>query len=181
MGGLQVYVWRRSDQLTSRASREPPPPVVPSHRFRAHPLITLRFFLRSFVACILLLAGAAGVEAQEPTPSCHGTQQLSEVAELLFGRFVDNHLGVSESDWAGFVAREITPRFPHGLTIIDAVEQRRDPDSEKIIREPSKMVEIVMPGDSDDEARLDAIVLAYKQAFHQKAVHLIVRHNCVAF
>ena len=30
-----------------------------------------------------------------------------------------------------------------------------------------------MPGDSGDEARLDAIVLAYKQAFHQLAEHIV--------
>ena len=181
MGGLQLYVWRRSNQPTSLASGEPPSPFAPSHRLRASALVTLRILLRSFVTCILLLVGELGVNAQAPTLSCHGTQKLSEVAELLFGRFIGSHLGVSESDWARFVAREITPRFPHGLTIIDAVGQWRDPDSEKIVREPSKMVEIVLPGDSDDEARLDAIVLAYKQTFHQNTVHLIVRHNCVAF
>ena len=74
-----------------------------------------------------------------------------------------------------FVARELTPRFPDGLTIIDAIGQWRDRDNGRIVREPSKHVEIVLPGNDDDEARLDAVVAAYKHAFHQQSVGVIVR------
>ena len=33
----------------------------------------------------------------------------------------------------------------------------------------------------DDDARLDAVVAAYKHAFHQHSVGVIVRPACVAF
>lgn len=103
------------------------------------------------------------------------------MAELLFGREIGNHLGVNDADWTHFVDRQITPRFPDGLTMSDAVGQWRDHRSGKIVREPSKRIEIVLPGTPDDEARLEEIVGAYKRAFHQHSVGLIVRSACVAF
>jgi hypothetical protein len=112
---------------------------------------------------------------------CHGTQQARQVAELLFGRDVGHSLGVSESAFSHFVARELTPRFPDGLTISDATGQWRDRGNGSIIREPSKRVEIVLPGAADDETKLDAIVAAYRQHFHQQSVAVILRPACVSF
>ncbi len=79
------------------------------------------------------------------------------------------------------MAREITPRFPDGLTVTDALGQWRDPDSGRIVREPSKRVEIVLPGKADDRTRLDAIMSAYKRQFRQRSVGLIVQPACVSF
>ncbi len=130
---------------------------------------------------ILLTATATGAGAQTATPPCHGAQQPKMVAELMFGRDIGDGGGVSESEWQLFVTRELVSRFPDGLTIIDAVGQWRDRDSGRIVREPSKHVEIVMPGNKDDDARLDAVVDAYKRAFRQHSVGVIVRPACVAF
>ena len=136
--------------------------------------------VRLLVAALLCTA-AAGAAAQSPTPACQGTQQRHDVAELLFGRDIGDRVGVSEPAWRRFVAREITPRFPDGLTVTDALGQWRDPDSGRIVREPSKRVEIVLPGHADDAARLDAIVSAYKRQFQQRSVGLILQSACVAF
>jgi hypothetical protein len=129
---------------------------------------------------LLIMTGrVAG--AQTAPPSCHGSQQSKMVAELLFGRDIGRSVGVSETDWALFVARELTPRFPDGLTITDAVGQRRDRDTGETVQEPSKHVEIVLPGHADDETRLDAVVDAYKHEFRQQSVGVIVRQACVSF
>jgi hypothetical protein len=138
--------------------------------------------VRLYLLSLALLAIAEpGLHAQPQALSCHGTQQVRQVAELLFGRDIGHRPGVSESAWARFVAREMTPRFPDGLTISDATGQGRDPADGTIVREPSKRVEIVLPGAADDEARLDAIVTAYKRDFHQKSVAVIVQPACVSF
>src|SRR5580658_6434191 len=113
----------------------------------------------------MALAGAvAGADAQTAAPSCHGSQQSRTFAELLFGRDIGHRVGVSESDWARFVARELTLRFPNGLTVTDTLGQWRDRDGGGIVREPGKRVEIVLPGNPDDDARLKAAVTAYKHA-----------------
>jgi hypothetical protein len=133
------------------------------------------------LAAVLPCAAAADAAAQSLAPACHGAQQRRDVAELLFGRDIGRRLGVSETAWRRFVAREVTPRFPDGLTVTDALGQWRDPDGGLIVREPSKRVEIVLPGNSDDGARLDAVISAYKRQFRQRSVGLIVQSACVSF
>jgi Protein of unknown function (DUF3574) len=135
-----------------------------------------------FLVNIILLTGAAhNVAAQTSPLACHGAQQPKLVAELLFGRDVRNRVGVSEAAWRSFVAHEITPRFPDGLTIIAATGQWRDPARNRIVREPSTLVMIVLPGSSDDQARLAAIVGAYKRRFHQQSVGVILESACASF
>ena len=129
----------------------------------------------------LLTAAATNATAQALAIVCHGAQRPGQIAELLFGRDIGNHVGVSEAAWARFVAREVTPRFPDGLTITNAIGQWRDPASHRMMREPSKRVEIALPGHADDEARLDAIAAAYKRRFHQHSVGVIVQSACVSF
>jgi hypothetical protein len=140
----------------------------------------MRLFLGSVLGLVLTVAAAGGGDAQTAA-SCHGTLRPREVAELMFGRDTGSHLGGGDRDWARFVAREITPRFPDGLTVTDALGQWRDRDSGRIVRESSKRVEIVLPGKDDDQTRLDAIVAAYKRQFQQQSVAIIVRTACVSF
>lgn len=135
-------------------------------------------FLSCAIVCLTLTATTARAEIQF---LCHGTAQPKQVAELLFGRAINGKHAVSDRDWAHFVARELTPRFPDGLTTTDALGQWRDPASGKIIREESKRVEVVLPGNTDDETRLAAVVDAYKRQFHQRSVGLIMRAACVSF
>jgi Protein of unknown function (DUF3574) len=141
----------------------------------------MRAAILAALSVMLLTAGKTGAGAQTAAPSCHGTQQPKMVVELMFGRDIGRRVGVSEAAWVRFVAREMTPRFPDGLTITDAIGQWRDRVSGRIVREPSKHVEIVLPGNADDDTRLDAIVDAYKRAFHQQSVGVIVRPACVSF
>jgi hypothetical protein len=141
--------------------------------------------MRSALVCslslILLTAAASSATAQSLAIVCHGAQHSGRIAELLFGRDIGNRLGVSEAAWRRFVAREITPRFPDGLTVSDATGQWRDPATGKMVREPSKRIEIVLPGHADDETLLDAIAGAYKRRFHQHSVGVIVQSACVSF
>ena len=140
-----------------------------------------RLTLFSALSFMLLTGAEPALHAQTPTLSCHGTMKVQQVAELLFGRDIGRSIGVSERAWMRFVARQLTPRFPDGLTITDAIGQWRDASSGVIVREPAKRVEIVLPGNDDDQARLDAVVQAYKRAFRQRSVGVIVRPACVAF
>lgn len=133
----------------------------------------------SALSLVVLLATETGGGAQ--SLSCHGTQRPKQIAELLFGRNVGSRLGVSERAWAHFLARELTPSFPDGLTVTDAWGQWRDPVTGRIVHEPTKRVEIVLPGGVDDEARLNAVAEAYKHQFRQQSVGLILRAACVAF
>ena len=139
----------------------------------------MKILPRSAPAIIVALAltGEAGVQLLD----CRGGQKPTQVAELMFGRKVGDRIGVSEGEWSRFVDREITPRFPDGLTVFNAAGQWRDKASSKIVREPSKIVQIVLPGEVEDIVRLNEIAEAYKTRFKQQSVGVIVRPACVSF
>ena len=128
-----------------------------------------------------MLAVALSGSASAQLVDCRGGQRPTQVAELMFGRNIGNRIGVSEARWSQFVDREITPRFPNGLTVFNAAGQWRDRASNRIVREPSKIVQIVLPGEVDDIARLNEIAEAYKLRFKQQSVGMIVRPACVSF
>jgi hypothetical protein len=109
------------------------------------------------------------------------TQVVAPAKLRVFGHNIGGRTGVSESEWGRFVDREITPRFPDGLTVFTARGQWREPGSGKIIREPSKIVHIVLPGNAEDFTRLDEIAEAYKRRFSQHSVVVVVRPACVSF
>jgi hypothetical protein len=127
------------------------------------------------LAAALLLVLAAPVAAQ-PALHCSGAQKSWMVAELLFGRS-----NVSDRSWDRFLAAEVTPRFPDGLTVYDARGQWRNPETKTISRERSKVVMIAMPPGADNDVRLQAVIDAYKTRFRQQSVGLILRPSCVSF
>lgn len=141
--------------------------------------------MRACCICVLAAAfstGLAGpVSARSAAPLCHPPQRPREVAELMFGRDIGQHVAVSVSAWKRFLAREITPRFPDGLTVTSATGQWRDRSTGAIVNEPSLLVSIVLPGNADDQDRLDAIVAAYKRRFHQQSVGVVEQSACVSF
>jgi hypothetical protein len=49
------------------------------------------------------------------------------------------------------------------------------------VHEPSKLVEIVLPGMPDDGERLAQIAAAYKSRFRQQSVAIVVQGACVSF
>jgi hypothetical protein len=123
-----------------------------------------------------LLAGCATL----PPLACGSGQEAMLTAELLFGRKIGERLGVSEAAFRRFIGEEVTPRFPDGLTVLDASGQYRD-SSGRLIREPSKLLLIVLKDEPEGRARLAAIAQAYKSRFHQQSVGTILRPTCVSF
>ncbi len=132
-------------------------------------------------ASAIILAIAWSFSAGAQSSQCRAGLKPQEVAQLLFGRNVGDRLGVSETQWGRFVDREISPRFPDGLTVLDAKGQWRDQARNTIVHEPSKVVEIILPGKDDDLERLNQIAAAYKNRFRQQSVGIVMRGACVSF
>lgn len=130
---------------------------------------------------LLLLLALGRTEAANAQIACQGKQKTMAVAEMMFGRKIGDRIGVSNSAWARFVDSEITPRFPDGLTVVDAAGQWRDPEKKRVVREPSKLVTIVLADALPDLAKLEAIAEVYKSCFRQQAVMIVVRPACVSF
>jgi hypothetical protein len=75
----------------------------------------------------------------------------------------------------------MTPRFPDGLSVLDAAGQWHDKARGRVVREPSKLVIIVTADDAPARDKIAAIVAAYKEQFHQRSVGVVSRPVCAAF
>lgn len=129
---------------------------------------------------LALLAGCSTTRSWPGLASaCAAGEHRAEVAELYLGRNMGDRLGVSDDDFRRFLDEELTPRFPDGLTVLDAAGQWRGQAG--LVREPSKVVVIVLPGKPDDRARLAAAGEAYKARFRQEAVLTLVTPSCARF
>jgi hypothetical protein len=136
--------------------------------------------MRRLLAALLVLPLLGNSASAQPL-ACSAPLKPQQVAELLLGRKIGDRLGVSETQFLNFLDREITPRFPDGLTVYDARGQYRDSERNRIVREPSKVVMIVLPGTSEDMARLNEIADAYKKRFRQQSVGIVLRPACASF
>ena len=130
-----------------------------------------------FFLALPMLAGCTGLKPV----GCSENAKPSVVAELMFGRNIGDRVGVSEADWTRFVDEEVTPRFPDGLTVIDSQGQWRDTERGHVVREPSKVLLVVLSDEADGRTRLAAVADAYKRRFNQQAVATILRPACVSF
>lgn len=139
------------------------------------------------VALLGLLAGAAllsGFQAPS-TPACPTGQAPARTVQLFFGRAIGDRVGVSEADFARFVEQELTPRFPEGLTILDA-DGRWRPKGGRTVHEPSKVVILALPDESEDDAKandakIKAVRDTYIARFSQKSVMVVSHPVCLGF
>ena len=132
------------------------------------------------VVVAALLASVTAPPAQTgglPCPA--GTERFTEY-RLFFGRSQGNVEVVSDAAWQAFLADEITPRFPDGLTVLDAAGQWRDGRG-TIVRERTKRVIILAKRDTDGMQRTDEIAAAYRQASGQESVLRVITAACVSF
>jgi hypothetical protein len=128
----------------------------------------------------LALGACATQPAHERLAACPAGQEAHRTAQLFFGRNVGEKAQVSEADFHRFVDEELTPKFPDGLTVLDGGGQWRG-DENRLIREASKVVMIVLPKGRDSSPRIEAVRAAYKTRFHQDSVLLVTQSACVSF
>ena len=131
----------------------------------------------------LIVAAAVALvwPAQAQEIACRDPAKPMLRTELWFGRNIGGKLGVTEKLWRQFVARELTPRFPDGLTVVEAHGQWRDSKSGARVREPSKIVVLVTADDAATRERIAAAADAYKKRFKQDSVATVTRPVCAAF
>ena len=125
-----------------------------------------------FVAALLVVqAGPANAQALSCTPP----QKPALDIELMLGRGK-----ASDARWVQFLAREVTPRFPDGLTVYETSGQWRDPATKVIARERSRVLRVIVPADIAPD-KIAAVAEAYKTQFRQKSVGIVTRQVCASF
>ncbi len=87
---------------------------------------------------------------------------------------------VDDAAWRAFLADTATPRFPAGLTVLDAYGQWRTPEG-PIRRERSKVLVILAPQGEEQMSLITEISDEYNSRFGQEATIQVTSEACVAF
>lgn len=138
----------------------------------------MRTLILILTASVALLTGACDVFGPQKCPD--DTDHWIEY-RLYMGRGGPEGEVVSDSEWDAFLAETVTPRFPDGLTVLDAKGQWRGSD-DVIQKESSKVLIILATSDDEDaENLIREVADSYKRRFEQESVLKTVSDTCVAF
>jgi hypothetical protein len=139
------------------------------------------------IAALLVTSAAAGavlvdraVTPPHATPSCRLGATTMARLELLFGLGNTDGSTVTEAAWQSFLATEVTPRFPDGLTVLTAYGQWKGPNG-VLSKESSRVLVIWYTYTTDANAAIELIRQAYKARFGQASVMRVDGRSCVAF
>ncbi len=78
--------------------------------------------------------------------------------------------GVSEQQWEAFLRDYVTPRFPDGLTVLNAMGQWYDPEARSITSEHTKMLMIIHSGQQSASSKIEEVKAEYIRRFNQQSV-----------
>ena len=132
-------------------------------------LVCLAFAVMMAVAC-------ADVDA----PACPDGSDRFVRYELFMGRSSDSVEVVDDAAWEAFLEDTVTPRFPDGLTVLDARGQWRG--SEGLVQKERSKILVILASPNDDSVQLiDEISDEYKRRFSQESVLQAVTDACVSF
>lgn len=150
--------------------------------------------LRATLSILLISSGLAGC--------IHGTTASGRAAPALAGDsthpahaqgWVDTKLyfglgpadhprqGVSETVWRDFLDKEVTPRFPAGLSVLDVYGQWESKDSSTPERLRSKLLVIDYADSIENRAKIAAIRAAWKQKTGDQSVLMVTEPADVSF
>jgi hypothetical protein len=125
---------------------------------------------------LLILGGCANAS---PYACAAGTSPMTKL-ELFFGGNIGEGGRVSEDEWRRFVTDEVTPRFPDGFTVLDAMGQWRNP-SGMIIAEESRNLVVIVRDAGSELPKVTAIRDVYKMRFAQDSVLFVQSPVCAGF
>jgi hypothetical protein len=93
----------------------------------------------------------------------------------------DATAGVSEAQWRSFLDREVTPRFPDGLSVLEVYGQWRDKGKAATERLRSKQLMVLYPDGAKQRADIEAIRAAWKRETGDQSVLRVTLPADVSF
>ena len=143
----------------------------------------------SAFASLLFLALAPSVAQTPATATLHGDRTHPAYA----AHWVDTHLyfglgpaddptkGVTEAAWRDFLDKEVTPRFPAGLSVLDIYGQWQGKGEAAPERIRSKVLIVDYPARPENAAKIEAIRVAWKKLTGDQSVMRVTQPADVSF
>ncbi len=158
-------------------------------------LVLLAVMLGAAAAGGLLSGDICGAASAQAVTQKHASATLKgDAAHPAHGQhWVDTRLyfglgpadapdkGVSESAWREFLDKEVTPRFPAGLSVMDVYGQWQGKQEKAPERIRSKELIIDYPPTAANAAKIEAIRAAWKQKTGDQSVMKVTQPADVSF
>lgn len=145
----------------------------------------MKNLLAAFAAMLLLASCAALPPRAHSDRFGHSTNTGQWLrTELYFGIGAANaytDMADNERRWREFLDREITPRFPDGLTVYDVYGQWRAQERAEIQHERSKEVMLIYRDTAQHRADIEAIRAAWRKLTGDESVLRVTQPAEVAF
>ena len=93
----------------------------------------------------------------------------------------DPSKGTSEAAWRDFLDKEVTPRFPSGLSVMDVYGQWQSSGDKHVERIRTKMLVIDYPPSAENTSRIEAIRAAWKHQTGDQSVLKVSEPADVSF
>ena len=125
-------------------------------------------------------AGKAAAAAPPPQAAC-AVGDTSMVRDVVyFGRNRPGGGIVSDDEWRRFLDEVVTPRFPSGLTVVEATGRWRG-ERGVVEQERSEMVTLLHDGGAAGRRSVAELAAEYKRRFGQEAVLRERMTTCARF
>jgi hypothetical protein len=133
-------------------------------------------------AVLAVATACAGQSSPGPAPvAACALGDTALVRDIVyFGRNRPGRGSVSDAEWQGFLNEVVTPRFPAGLTVVQATGQWKG-QSGVVEQERSEIVTLLHAGDEGARRSVAEIAAEYKRRFQQEAVLRERTPTCARF
>ena len=101
--------------------------------------------------------------------------------ELFFGRDIPGREPLTDREWSDFAVSVIAKEFPDGFTVMDGDGEWRDPATQRITLERSKILIVAAPSSSDLASRVFRVRDAYRRMYRQTSVGTLSYDACGEF
>ncbi len=135
------------------------------------------------ICAFALLAGCVASQATLQGGSARPSGEHWLRTELYFGigAVDDVNAASGEKRWREFLDREVTPRFPDGLSVYDVYGQWRSKGQREIERLHSKELLILYADSAQHRADIEAIRAAWKRQTGDESVLRVTQPADVSF
>ena len=159
-----------------RTYNSPGMPRAGSNRYQPRNRAWLKITLALLVVATLVSASCSDTD----NSACPEGTDLFVKYELFMGRSGPDGEVVDNQSWDAFLADTVTPRFPDGLTVLDARGQWRNSEGQ-ILTERAKLLVILAPPGEEPRGLIDEVSDGYKHRFNQESVLEVESDTCVSF
>lgn len=103
------------------------------------------------------------------------------VVELFFGRDIPGREPLTDREWSDFAASIIAKQFPEGFTVTDGEGEWRDPATQTITHERTKILTVAVTTATGVASRISLIRETYSRMYRQTYVGVLTYDACGEF